>query len=411
MGSTVNRLNFSIGKALLFGLLYVGLFVGQSWLTWAAFTRHNPSANDFYPRWAGGCRLLWEGASPYSSETTLEIQRGIYGRPALPNEDQVAYAYPIYTLALTWPTCAVREYQVVQAAWMTLLLHLILVGTGLTMSLASWSPGKLLAMGTVMWGVFVYPNARALLLGQLSVVVFFLLILSLLAVVKKRDALGGGLLALTTVKPQMMVLTVPWLLIWSLFKGRHRFAWGFAATLGGLIVGGMVLVPNWPVAFVQQIQAYTSYTEFGSAIWIMTTYYLGTPPWVELSLSALVIIGVAALWWRARKSDPRTMLWVTGATLLATHFVSPRTATTHFIVLLLPLFLIFDVWRRRNPERAGRWVALTLLVTLVGSWALFLLTVQGDQESALNYLPIPIALAVGLWSLRNRWLPGKVTGG
>lgn len=407
----MNPKDFTAGKFVLFGLLYVALFAGQAWLTWAAFTRDNPSANDFYPRWAGGCRLLREGASPYSSETTLEIQRGIYGREALPDEDQVAYAYPIYTLALTWPTCLTRDYAWVQAAWMTLLLHLILVGTGLTMSLADWSPEKLLTMGAIVWSAFVYPNARALLLGQLSVVVFFLLILSLLSVVRKRDATGGVLLALTTIKPQMMLLTVPWLLMWSLYRGRHRFAWGFGATFGGLIVGGMVLVPDWPAAFVQQIQAYTSYTEFGSTIWIMTTYYLGTPSWIELSLSALVVVGVMALWWRSRRSDPRTMLWVTGATLLATHLVSPRTATTHFIVFLLPLFLIFEDWHRRSPERARYWVGVTLLLTLVGSWLLFLLTVQGEQESALNYLPIPIALAVGLWSVRSRWLPGKAVGG
>lgn len=137
----------------------------------------------------------------------------------------------------------------------------------------------------------------------------------------------------------------------------------------------------------------------------MTTYYLGTPRWVEWALGAAVSALLFGLWWRSRKTEPRGMLWVTGVTLLATHFLSPRTATTHFIVFLLPLFMVFEVWRNRSPGQSKWWVSVTLLVTMVGSWALFLATVQGEQESAMNYLPIPLALLAALWSVRTRWLP------
>lgn len=393
------------GRWLAVLLVYLALFGGQTWLTWNAFTRDHPSANDFYPRWAGGCRLLWEGENPYSRETTLEIQRGMYGRLAKEGEDQAAYAYPLYTLALTWPTCLIRGYAWVQAAWMTLLVHLVIVGTALTQRLAEWSPGKWLWMGTMVWSIFVYPNARAVILGQLSIVVFVVFMLSMFSLTKGRDILSGALLALTTIKPQMMLFAVPWLLIWSFFKGRRGLLSGFGATLIGLIAAALVLVPSWPLDFVEQLQAYTSYTELGSGIWIMTTYYLGTPRWVEWALGAAVSALLFGLWWRSRKTEPRGMLWVTGVTLLATHFLSPRTATTHFIVFLLPLFMVFEVWRNRSPGQSKWWVSVTLLVTMVGSWALFLATVQGEQESAMNYLPIPLALLAALWSVRTRWLP------
>jgi 4-amino-4-deoxy-L-arabinose transferase-like glycosyltransferase len=126
---------------------------------------------------------------------------------------------------------------------------------------------------------------------------------------------------------------------------------------------------------------------------------------LEFGLTALLILLLLWLWWRGRRADPRGMLWLAGITLLVTHFVSPRTATTHFIVLLLPTFMIFGSWRRQNPPGSRGWVLLTLVLTLVGSWALFLLTVQGNQESAVNYLPLPLALAAALWALRSDWLP------
>lgn len=403
----VNAGSRSTGKLLALTLVYLALFGGQTWFTWNAFSRNHPSANDFFPRWAGGCRLLWEGENPYSEETTLRIQRGMYGRTARHGEDQAAFAYPLYTLALTWPTCLIRDYAWVQAAWMTLLVHLLVLGTALTQRITNWSPTKWLWMGAMVWSIFVYPNARAVILGQLSIVVFVILMLSLWSLTKGKEVLSGALLGLTTIKPQMMLLTIPWLLLWSGFKGKRRVLWGFAGTIIGLVGAGLVLVPSWPLDFVEQLQAYTSYTELGSAIWIMTTYYLGTPKWVEWSLSGAVLLTLFGLWWRSKEVDQQRMLWLTGVTLLITHFVSPRTATTHFVVFLLPLFLVFEVWRDRSPARARWWIILILAVTLVGSWALFLATVQGDKESALNYLPIPIALMAALWSLRVKWLPSS----
>ncbi|MEJ2211761.1 MAG: hypothetical protein P8129_22375, partial [Anaerolineae bacterium] len=71
--------------------------------TKVTYTSRYPGANDFYSRWVGGCTLLREGLNPYSDEVTLRIQQGMYGRPALPDEDQVAFAYPLYSLLFFFP--------------------------------------------------------------------------------------------------------------------------------------------------------------------------------------------------------------------------------------------------------------------------------------------------------------------
>ena len=69
------------------------------WSTYTLFTMLHTGGNDFYPRWVGGCALLREGLNPYSEAVTLRIQEGMYGRPAWPDEDQVAFAYPLYSHA------------------------------------------------------------------------------------------------------------------------------------------------------------------------------------------------------------------------------------------------------------------------------------------------------------------------
>lgn len=382
------------GIWLFVAVLYMAVFAGQSWLTREVFAQSNPGANDFYPRWMGGCALLWDGVSPYAEETTLRIQRGMYGRPAEPGEDQAAYAYPLHTILLTWPTCLVRDFPTVQAAWMTLLIHATLAGTLLAKSVTGWSPGKSVWVITLVWSVFVYPNMRAILLGQLSLLVFVMLMGALLLVRRDHLSWAGVALAAASVKPQMSFLVIAWLLWWALNTDRRRLVLSFTISLAGMLAVVTWLDPSWISGFIGQLQRYPSYTELGSAIWIMTTYYLDTPAFVEWGISLATFAGLLAAWWWKRKASYGGMLWVTSLTALGTHYLAPRTATTHFAVYILPLFLLFELWRRSESSRAWIWVTLGLV--LLGSWALFILTVNGNQESAINYLPIPLLLLVPL---------------
>jgi hypothetical protein len=41
--------------------------------------------------------------------------------------------------------------------------------------------------------------------------------------------------------------------------------------------------------------------------------------------------------------------------------------------------------------------------TAVLAWTLFVATVEGRQESALNYLPLPIFLLAALFWIRRPW--------
>jgi hypothetical protein len=43
---------------------------------------------------------------------------------------------------------------------------------------------------------------------------------------------------------------------------------------------------------------------------------------------------------------------------------------------------------------------ISLAALAVGLWALFLATVEGNQESPLMYFPIPLLSLLGLWWIR-----------
>jgi len=381
--------------AAVFGLLTVGLR--------ETFTRRVPGGNDLYPRWLAGCAWLREGADPYDQATTLRIQRGIYGRPALPGEDQAAFAYPAFTVVVTWPLCLTRDFATAHAAAMAALLGSIVLTGATARRVVGWEAAPRLWIWTLFCIVVMYPSARGLLLGQLAVVVALLQVAALEGLRRGADVAAGVLLALSTIKPQMGVLLVPLILFWTLSHRRWRCAAGFVGALVALVAVPMLWLPGWVGDWLGQLRAYTSYTEFGSVTWILTTYYLGTPPTLEIALTGAWLAWFGFEAWRTRRQPFESLLWAVSLAVVLTHFVSPRTATTHFGTMLVPLFLVFRVVAARRPSRAGLVPALAMPGIAIGSWALFLLTVEGRQESAINYLPIPIAALITLLWARRPW--------
>jgi uncharacterized membrane protein len=136
----------------------------------------------------------------------------MYGRPALPSEDKAAFAYPIYVVLVTWPLCLTANFATVYAIAMTTLILCLVLSAILAREAVGWQPRGWLWIWCLVWIVMMYPNARTVLLGQPAGVVSVLLIGALAAMRRGRDVLAGVALALSTIKPQMAVLIVPWLL-------------------------------------------------------------------------------------------------------------------------------------------------------------------------------------------------------
>jgi len=383
-------------------LLFLALLAAQSWATYRLFTSRFPGGNDFYSRWSNGCALVWTGENPYSEEVARRTQIGIYGRPARPGEDLAAFSYPLYAFLFFWPLCYVRPYPLVQAIWMTLMLYGLLAGAVLTARAARWRPPAWLWGATLVWAVLNYPHARALILGQMATLVFLATAASLWALAKRRDGWGGALLAVTTLKPQMCFLLVPWVLWWAAWRRRWGVWKGFGLTMALLVVVSLLLVPTWPADFVAGVRNYdvVSATSRHSLTWIVTRELMGLGPVVEAVITGALILYALAESWRWRRAGWGGFLWTTGLLLILTNFVAPRTATTHYTMLLIPLF----AWFARLSERSDRWAAPVAggieAALLVGQWVLFAATLQhnpalpGAYEGAMVYLPTPILLLV-----------------
>ncbi len=381
---------------IVFGAAVVGVY---------SFKSHPyPGANDFYSRWSGVKSFWVDGLDPYGEEASLAIQIGIYGRPVHEDEDPGYFAYPLYTVFLLAPL-APLEYAWAEAIWLTLLMGCLIGALILLLDAYGWRPGPVWLGGLVLFALFFYPAARGIMLGQPGIVVYLLEVLTLWALVKSRDGLAGAALALSTLKPQMGFLFVPFVLLWGLRERRWRLVGWFAGVWGGLMLASFIALPGWLGEWLGQLGNYTSYTAIGSPVWVLCRVYLpflGAPG--ELIISAGLVAGMVWAWVRVILQGRMDEFgWTAILTLTVTHLVAVRTATPHFVVFMIPLVFYLQKLAEAGRQR-GAWVGgLALAVLLVGLWVLFLTTVQAKFEHPAMYLPLPFGMLIVLLLSRDLW--------
>lgn len=248
-----------------------------------------------------------------------------------------------------------------------------------------------------------YHSIRPIINGNASVVIALLITLAFLTIRVEQDALAGFFLAFATIKPQMVVLLIPFVLLWAFSHRRWTLINSIIANLVILVVIGYLLEPTWIIENLRQIVAYPEYTLPGSpgAIWAHWLPGVGS----QMGWVLTVFMAGMLLWeWRAAwGQDFQWFLWTACLTLTATNLVGVRTATANYIALLPAVLLVFSVWDARWG-RLGRWlVILSSLLLFAGLWWLFLATVQvGDQpiQNPIMFFPLPFFLLVGLYWVR-----------
>jgi hypothetical protein len=369
--------------------------------------------NDFYQVWLTSRQWLRQGRDPYSPEMTREIQTGLYGRPLDPNRpgdpvDQRVFPYPVFTDVLFWPA-AEFPFAPMLVAVVCVLAALTLASVLLWLRALDWRlSGKWLAV-ILLLTLCSYPALEGLYAAQLGLFVAFLLGASLLALQRRRFLLAGILMALSTIKPQVTMLAIFYLLIWSLheWRVRGRFCVGLFSTLTLLIGASLAVLPHWIQSWTHTVLAYRHYTRPPLVTEVLTSplgsRWAGPATFV---LTAAFIIFAIVLAWRNRAADSGSFaFWITLTLLLSitTIIILPGQAVYDHLILLPGILLLV---RYRNEIRdAGRVSgtlhaigAMVLFWPWIAAFALILLRpwlAPGDFHSTA-VLSLPIRTAASL---------------
>jgi hypothetical protein len=387
-----------------------GLLIGLTYVNYQ-FAERSPGGNDFLARWTGAHYWLVEGINPYDERVGSEAQRMIYGRPAdiEAGEDLANFVYPLPAMIFFAPF-GLLPYTTARALWMTILEVALPVLAVMGLRLARWRTAAATTAFVLLFSIFWYHGIRSIVVGQFAVVEALLLIGALLAIQEQNDILSGVLLALSIAKPQMAFLLIPFILFWGATRRRWRLIGATFGSLTVLIMGSILIMPDWPIRWLTQLVAYPDYTALGSPVSI----FVGLVPGAGQNFER-VLVGALALymlyeWIAARQAEDRHFQWTSAMTLAITNLIAFRTATTNYVVLLPPILLVFSSFQSRWRGRgtAAVWGIMALL--LAGLWWLFLATVDGNVESLWMYFPVPVLSFLGLlwvrwWVVRGGRLP------
>lgn len=380
-----------VGVLLLFalGVLY-------TWATWQYFTKRVPGGNDFMAHYSVWQAYLWYDIDPYSDEAALFTQNAIYGRPALPGEDQNRLTYPFYSILLHAPFIFI-EFTLARAIYMTLLQAALIIGIGLNLSRLGWKPPVWLLIAIIIWSLVDYPQARGLILGQFAIWAFLSLSATLWLLYRGKDVAAGCVLVLSTMKPSLVYFVIPFLFIWAIWQKRWSFLAGFAGLLGVLVLGSTLIFPPWISGMLFRITHFTDYAIGQNPVEFFTYQVLpvlGKPGAMIIDL--ILIFGMLATWRPALKvqAGPAFELAL-GITLVVSNLVVPRTASTNYVMMLIPILWVFSILDQYG--RKGRAIILALmLASVIGLWALHYATVAVRQEQPVMFVPTPLVLGIAL---------------
>lgn len=359
---------------------------------------------DLYPIWLTSREAVFHGRNPYAADMTRDIQTGLFGRPIIagnpaePPANYRAFSYPIYADLLLAPVAAVpferlRIYAVIVLA--TLLAATLLVWLHALGLHNSPLQNALLVTLTVA----NYYALEALYAEQLGIVVGFVLAATALAVVQQNLAWAGVLLAFTTIKPQMSILLVAGLLIWSLGSWRKRRALpiAFWVTMFVLWLAGEWIQRGWITGWWCVLTGYRDY-----ASGPLTQLFLGSRGGIALGL--VTVCAVLFAWWRARHEQAgsrRFAIMIASALMVTSIAVLPAHAVYDQLILLPAILLVLSagarIWQRSLLSK----VAVVLAMFALGwQWiAAFAITVAATALTPNQIRHSLIALRLPLYGI------------
>ena len=389
-------------------VLLIAVIGGLVWVN-IQFAKNNPGGNDFLVHYVGTRSLLIDGLSPYSDEVAIRIQTAAYGHPAQGIEHELRVAYPLYSIILFAPFSLINDYQISRAVWMTVLELALVAMTFISLELFDWKPPLWLQGSLLLFSIIWYHAVRGVVNGNAVILIALALTTILLLIKNGNEKVGGILLAATTIKPHLVVLVIPVILIWSMYHKRWQLILWFSGTLVGLVVIGLVLIPDWITQNLWEVLRYPGYNPAGTLAAVLGEWMPGIG--TQLKWGVGIIFGLLLLYevWTARKGGFHHQVWAVLLTLTITQWIGIQTDPGNFILLFPVLVLILSQINLKWKEQGVLATGIILGLLLVGLWVLFIATIQRTYQpvqGSVMFIPFPAFCLIGLYWMKW-WFVGS----
>jgi Glycosyltransferase family 87 len=430
--------NFSIDHAmktrlwLLLSLLAsatMWFYMHRVLLPWEQFVNVSKgpviaAMGDLYPRWVGTREYWLHGRNPYSPGVSHEIQMAYYGHPIVQSYDkppadildEQRFAYPVYLVFLLAPVTHV-DFPTLQNFAPFLLGLGVAASILLWLDILHWRPPWPITAAICLFVLSSPQIVQGLRLRQLALLVGFLLALGAWCLSRNYFLSAGVVFAVSTIKPQMVILPLTCVAIWSIgdWRRRWRVLAGMGGTLVALVLAGEWIVPGWIGDFFQGMDAYRHYVPLASILRIFLGPITGT------ALSVIFVLLLIFFMWRNRKEQwtSARVLMIFSAFFLAAVLTLPLLSPLNQVMLVLPLLMVLRDWTSPSNStltRLARFVfVLSVSWPMIVSAVLLLFRPRTDSLSRLPLLPwfmvfvVPFVLLLLLATRGSIAIPTGVT--
>jgi hypothetical protein len=275
--------------------------------------------------------------------------------------------------------------------------------TFLSLRLARWRVGPVMLVFLLLFSLLWYHGFRPLINGNAVILVTLGLVAGFLALRAGADELAGVLFAFTTIKPQIVVLVLAFVVLWAFSRGRTRVVGWMVGTVILLAASAALIVPNWIVENLREVILYPSYNPPGTPRAAFIEWWPAFGSRVGWALTGIMAVMILVEWWSNRNAEFPAFYWAACLTLAAGQWVGIQTDPGNFVVLFPALVLVLAQFADRW-HMAGRFVVvLMMLLLLAGIWAIFLNTIEFTYQpvqSPIMFFPLPAFLIITLYWVR-----------
>lgn len=343
---------------------------------------------DFASYWVGVREMFFNGGDPYSTETTLKIQKIVYGGPAL-GEDPMLFSYP------AWLFIVILPFVLIPYEWAAILW----VGTLL------WAMLNLFyKIGSMLGGNRFHNQSFfviSLFLGNLpflsiSVIKGQLGVLSLLSLFfayqmrNSRPVLAGVILAFALIKPTSTVVPVVAFLLWTLLQKNQKIFFGFITNMTVMLTTSFWAIGNWVPSYFSMLDVKMGIEVFWSLeilrfpwnvlyalVFIgifMTQFYVSFKTDSEHWFASAILLGIALT----------PMRWIYDLFLGILIFARGRISSTYqFLIIIIA---IFSPWYLVFVPEIIRWNVAVVCFPLIWLITFLILNFTKETSNAINQL-------------------------
>jgi hypothetical protein len=399
----MNRLKINKTPNTILTALAVVFVLGVLTFVNYRFSIQNPGGTDFMVHWMGTRAYLTEGLSPYSDETSIMIQTFTYGRPAQAGEHELRVAYPLYSIFLFMPFSAFADFDIARGAWMTLLEISLIALCFVCFQLTDWKPSLPVLTVFLIFSVLWYHAVRPLILGNAVILVALAIAGGLLAIKRGADELAGILFALATIKPQVALLFVVFIIFWAAATSRWKIIGWFLGVMALLVATATLLIPDWILQNIREILRYPGYNPPGTLGAALNEWLPGAGRRIGWAVTGVLSLLLLLEWNISRVSNKRGFVWAACLTLTASLWIGIQTDPGNFIVAFPAIVMCFSLLDKRWKNGGKKIIYAITAILFIGIWTIFLLTVEYSYQpiqSPVMFIPLPMALLLMLYWVR-----------